>query len=254
MMTNTEGAGANRTGRQMPAAKVLTPERFMDYEQGVRGSRLVDLAVARIVRDGMEVCDIGGASGIFLGELLQRSRHPFNATLLEVVDEYRLCLADARINYRLASVLDNDIPDGSFDMITFRHIVHHLVAENIAATLDNQRRVFEQVFRMVRPGGYIIFQEQVHGVRLFARLVYRLSLLANKLKIKSRFFDAGKVVVAFPTAPEIRAFLDANRAKYAFAIEEYFNEPRDMPLRWKLTLLMKNTGDVTCVIKVHGKK
>jgi len=253
MMANEEAARANSTG-QMPVDKVLTPDRFMDYEQGIRESRLVDLAMERIVRDGMEVCDIGGASGVFLGELLNRSKHPFNATLMEVVDEYRLRLVDARINYRLASVLDNDIPDGSFDMITFRHIIHHLVADNIVETLDNQRRVFEQIFRMVRPGGYIIFQEQVHYVRLFARMVYRMSLLANKMRIKNRFFDAGTVVVAFPTMQEIRFFLDASRAKYAFDIEAYFNEPRDMPLRWKLTLLMKSVGDVTYVIKVNGKK
>ena len=141
MMANEEEARENSTG-QMPVDKVLTPDRFMDYEQGIRESRLVDLAMERIVRDGMEVCDIGGASGVFLNELLNRSKYPFNATLMEVVDEYRLRLVDERINYRLASVLDNDIPDGSFDMITFRHIVHHLVADNIAETLDNQRRVF----------------------------------------------------------------------------------------------------------------
>ena len=252
-MANEDAASANRPG-QMPVNKVLTPDRFMDYEQELKGSRLVDLALARIVRDGMAVCDIGGASGVFLGELLNRSKYRFDATLLEVVDAYRLRLVDERIHYRLASVLDNDIPDGSFDMITFRHIVHHLVAANIAETLANQRRVFEQIFRMVRPGGYLIFQEQVHYVRLFARMVYRMSLLANKMKIRNSFFDAGTVVVAFPTTQEIELFLDANKSKYAFDIEEYFNEPRDMPLRWKLTLLMKSVGDVTYVIKVNGKK
>ncbi|MBU0714246.1 MAG: class I SAM-dependent methyltransferase [Verrucomicrobia bacterium] len=246
-------ARENSTG-QMPVDKVLTPDRFMDYEQEVKGSRLVDLALARIVRDGMEVCDIGGASGVFLGELLNRSKYHFNATLLEVVDEYRVRLVDERINYRLASVLDNDIPDGSFDMITFRHIIHHLVADNIVKTLDNQRRAFEQIFRMVRPGGYLVFQEQVHYVRLFARMVYHMSLLANKMRIRSRFFDAGTVVVAFPTTEEIKCFLDANKSACAFAIEEYFNEPKNMPLRWKLTLLMKNVGDLTYVIKVNGKK
>lgn len=252
-MANKEVAGENSTG-QMPVDKVLTPDRFMDYEQGIRESCLVDLALARIVRDGMAVCDIGGASGVFLSELLKRSTHPFNATLMEVVDEYRGRLVDERIHYHLASVLDNDIPDGSFDIITFRHIVHHLVAENIAETLANQRRVFEQVFRMVRPGGYLIFQEQVHYIRLFARMVYRMSLLANKMGIKNRFYDAGTVVVAFPAAQEIQSFIDANKSKYSFDIEEYLNEPRDMPLRWKLTLLMKSIGDVTCVIKVNGKK
>lgn len=238
---------------QMDVEEVLTPMRFMDYEQEIKESRLVELALDRITRDGMDVCDIGGASGVFLGELLKRSEHSFNPTLMEVVDDYKPYVVDDRINFRVASVLENDIPDNSFDMITFRHIVHHLIADNMSETLENQRKAFQQIFRMVRPGGYVIFQEQVHYVKLFSRIVYYMSLLANKMSLKSRFFDAGTVVVAFPTPKEIETFINDCKAMHSLQVEEYLNEPRNMPLRWKLTLLMKNVGDATYVIKVGEK-
>jgi len=80
---------------------------------------------------------------------------------MEVAETYRDKLVSNEIDFLHASILDNTIPDDSFDIVTFRDMLHHLVADTVAGTLANQRRAFDELLRIVRPGGYLIFEEEV---------------------------------------------------------------------------------------------
>jgi len=237
--------------QQLSPGEILDAERFMEYEAAVaRDSPLVGRVVSLLDRDGMSVCDVGGASGVFLQEVLRRAGRPVEACVMEVNAAYRDRLVDPAIGFVEQSILDNRIADGAFDIVVFRHILHHLVGPDLRQTRANQARALDELIRIARPGGWLLFEEEVNNVRAFSRAVYLLSRAAARWRVRCRFFDAGKVVVSFLTRREIQALLDqrARRGDLEAVRTQY--TPWPMPLRWKLTLLMSRVGMVTCEARV----
>ena len=134
-------------------------------------------------------------------------------------------------------------------MVTFRHVLHHLVSDSSSHTLSVQRHGLSQMLRMLRPGGHLVFQEQVHQVKLFSRAVYHLSRLASRYRLRMRFFEAGRVVVSFMTVEEVDKALQSLSDRDALEVVDSCYRPRSVQLRWKLTLLMANVGDAFYVIR-----
>ncbi|NOX59387.1 MAG: class I SAM-dependent methyltransferase, partial [Planctomycetes bacterium] len=195
--------GHTRRAVQLDPRATLDPDRFMDYERSVLRSRLVDSLHAVIDRPGLHVCDVGGATGVLLQKLREHSQHPFEATVFEVNEAYADRMAHPSIAFRQGSIVDNDLPAGSFDVVTCRHIIHHLVADSVAETLTLQRKAIAELLRITKPGGYLIFEEQVNLVKSFSRTVYHLSKLANRLRFNWKYFETGGVVISFLTPGEI---------------------------------------------------
>ena len=112
-----------------------------------------------------------------------------------------------------------------------------------------QMEVLNEIFRITKKGGYIVFEEEVNNVRIFSRIIYFLSKIANKLNLRCKFFEAGKVVVSFMTHKEIKEIMENLKDTYNFEILKKKYVPWKMSLKWKLTLLMSNVGHVFYVIK-----
>lgn len=238
-----------RTPEQLAPGRSLDPRRFLDYEASATRAPAFQEVVERIQGPDMTVCDVGGASGRFLAAVMDRARFPFSGHILEVDPFYEDSLVDERLTFIHASVLDSGLPDASFDIVTFRHVLHHLVGETRKASWDLQQQGLEEMLRLAKPGGFLIFTEQVNRVRPFAAAVYHLSKWASDLGLKWRFFEAGRVVVSFMTPAQIERAVRQAGQKHPFSEMRVRVEKRKEALRWRLTLLMAFGGDATFVIE-----
>jgi SAM-dependent methyltransferase len=244
----TRGLAVSRA-EQLDAETSLDAQRFSEYERLFDRTWMLDQCSARIDRPGLSVCDVGGATGVFLDSLAQRAAHPFEGTVFEVDARHRDHLVRDDLHFQNGSILDNDVPDASYDIVTFAHVLHHLVTNSAAETHALQEHALGELLRITRPGGYLIFEEQVNEVQPFARIVYELSRWANRLGVHWSFFEAGTVVVRFMTPAEIEAGLAKQAAQGRARVEARNFTRWNMPLRWKLTLLMARVGAAGFVVQ-----
>ena len=234
---------------QLDPSSVLDADRFLDYEHSIRRSRLVEAVLGLVDRPGLSVGDIGGASGVFLDEIARRAAHPIRGTVIDVMETYRTRLVNPALEFECASILDGSITSDRFDIVTARHVLHHLVADSVSRTLRLQERALTEMVRITRPGGYVVFEEEVNRIRPFSRAVYHLSRFANRHQLRLRYFETGRVVVSFMTPAEIDRTLKSLADRGTVAILEQGYESRDMGLRWKLTLLMASVGNQFYVLR-----
>lgn len=230
---------------QLEPSTVLDAERFKAYEHSVVQSPLIEQTLERL-RPNVRICDVGGATGRFLSTLEHRAGFAIDGTVLEVLESYGSQLVDSRLTFHHASILDTGLPDESFDVVTARHVLHHLVGDGIAHTRRLQQKGLEEMLRLTRRGGTVLILEQVHRVAIFSRLVFLASRLANRYRLRSRFFEAGNVVVSFLTPAEIRQMV-ASLDGQITEVERTMR--RHVSLRWKLTLLMWPVRDALIVIR-----
>lgn len=240
---------SHTAGRQLDPGEILDADRFMDYERGVKRSRLVAALLGVLDRPGMELCDVGGATGVFLNEILAKSPHPIRGTILEVNEKYRSHVVRPEFEFLCTSIVDNQVPDDTFDAVTFRHVLHHLVADSVPETLALQENALSELLRITRPGGYVIFEEQVHWVQPFSRAVYHLSKLANRYRIRWRFFETGTVVISFLTPAELAAMVARHRDAGRLTVCYEQCTRRRVRWRWRLTVLMSRVGDALYVLR-----
>lgn len=235
--------------KQMLPDKILTPEKFLEYEKIFLGNERMEYLLDRIDRNGLKVIDIGGASGYFLGEIMKKSKFEIDATNLDVDYFYSDKQVNNKIEFLCDSILNSKIENESYDIITFRHILHHLAADNVRDTLDNQQNAVNEMLRILKKGGYLIFEEEVNNVKIFSRIIYYLSKFASIFKINVKYFEAGKVVVSFLTQKEILSKVSVSCEKYNCTLLLNSYSKWNMPLKWKLTVLMASVGSVFMVIK-----
>jgi ubiquinone/menaquinone biosynthesis C-methylase UbiE len=234
---------------QLDTAQILDADRFAEYEEELSRDWMLDRILERIDGPGLSVCDVGGARGRFLEALASRSRHPVEGTILEVDGRHRDHVVSSDFHFVEGSVVDNDIPDGSFDFVTFQHVLHHMVSDTQANTRALQEQSLAAMLRITRPGGFLVFEEQANRVAPFARLVYWMSRTANRSNLRWRYFDVGGVVVSYLTPREIGAWVRGATARGELSVEAEAFTPWDMPWRWRLTLLMAWTGAAGWVLR-----
>jgi SAM-dependent methyltransferase len=112
---------------------------------------------------GERVLEIGCGTGC---DLLQFAKHGAHASGIDVTPEH-LRLARERLAGR-AEIREGDATNIPFAAATFDYVYSHGVLHHI----DQPRRVVEEIFRVLRPGGR--FNVHVYAFWSCAHLVYRL--------------------------------------------------------------------------------
>ena len=233
---------------QLDPTGILDADRFAEYEQALGRTWILERMLERIDRPGLEVCDVGGARGRFLAAVASQARFPIQGTILEVDERHREHLVRPEFAFIHGSVVDNDIPDGAFDIVTFQHVLHHMVSDSVRNTRALQERTLQEMIRITRPGGWLVFEEQVNRVVPFSRLIYWLSRTTNQHGLRWRYFDVGAVVVSYLTPREIQAWVSHACSEGRVAVEAEEFTRWEMPWRWRLTLLMAWSGASSFVL------
>jgi SAM-dependent methyltransferase len=146
----------------------LNPERRLSPEElgaldhfhtgGLRASREM-LELARI-RAQDRVLDIG--AGLAGSARLIASTADCRVECVEMSPDYcvgavllnRLTGLDERINVVQGSALDLQYPDRSFDVVWI---------QNVGMNIEDKRRLYEEIARVLKPGGRYVFQEMAAG-------------------------------------------------------------------------------------------
>jgi len=234
---------------QLSPKKILEPERFLLYE-GSDNSLMVPPILNLIKKDNISICDVGGASGKLLNEIVIKSNFKIKPVIMDIDDFYQGKILNYNIEFINESILNNKFEDNYFDIITFRHLLHHLVSNNLKNTLKIQKLALDEIFRITKKNGYVIFLEQVNNNKLFSWIIYLLSKFANKLDINIKSFYTGKVIVHFLSYNYIKQILGDFKNKYNLKIYKTQYFPWKLSLKWRITLLMSNIGSVFYIIKV----
>jgi 2-polyprenyl-3-methyl-5-hydroxy-6-metoxy-1,4-benzoquinol methylase len=216
----------------------LDLERFLEYEHAEPiESRSLKLAL-ELIQPGADVLDIGGASGILLSELLKRSSADFNAHLLEIDDFYKQRIKDSRIIFIKGSILNID-QTKHFDIVLARQMLHHLIGSRFKQTKENQTRALENLWKLVKPEGYLIIEEEVNNNELASKIIFYGSKFAKNLRLKIKSLEVGRVIVCFMAQQELIKAIQA--LKGAKVCDQQFDEWRFDGLM-KATNLMNNVG------------
>jgi len=146
----------------------------------------------------ISICEFGGGAGQLLNEI-RKSYSNVRLTNVEIIHGYRRFLVSGKINFVVGSVLNSSFPDESFDIIIMRNVMHHLVGENLQETLDNQRSSLKELKRLLRSGGVIFIEELTNTSEIVCRLIYFLTKLNSKVKL--RFFNISPYAVVYFLTP-----------------------------------------------------
>lgn len=234
---------------QLNSRNTLEPRRFLKYE-GQDNSLIIPRVLSLITKEDTSICDVGGATGNLLSELIRRSKIKIKPVIMEIDNYYKNKLRNKQIRFLNLSILESKLQDEMFDIIIFRHLLHHIISNNLRNTIKLQSFALNEIFRITKKGGYVVFIELVNEIKLFSWIIYLLSKIANRLKIEIKKFNTGTVIVHFLTRKNLEALINSYSSKYNLNKyeERYFR--RKLSLKWKLSLLMNKTGALFNIIKV----
>lgn len=100
------------------------------------------------------IIDVGGGESTLVDDLLQEGFHDLSvldisAKALEDTRQ-RLGLAGAHVQWRVADILEVDLPAGRYDIWHDRAVFHFLTTD------EQRRRYVAQVLKSLKPGGHAI--------------------------------------------------------------------------------------------------
>jgi len=235
---------------QIKPDKSLQPQKFLEYEERPN-KKILQTVLSIIKKPDLKICDIGGASGVFLNEIINSSKYNINPVILEVNDYYKDKVVNDKIEFKQGSILDKDLRDNSYDIIIFRLTLHHIVSNSLKKTVLLQQRALKEIFRITKRGGYVIIEDQVIQIRLFSWLIYLFSKIANKLKLRIKYFDIENVIVRFLSQNEIHNIISHSKNNFNLKLIKYEYDRWITPLKWRFFILLNNIGSVFYVIKVQ---
>lgn len=192
------------------------------------------------LRFPLKVCEFGGGGGLLLDKLRQRLGEKLILYNAELVERYRP-FQTLGVNFVHTSILDSRLESDCFDVVIIRHVLHHLVGKSLRQTQINQQRAVSELFRVTKPGGLIFIEEVVNNSFIACAIIYYLSKLAAKMKLRLDYFQVTPyTVVRFLTQKQFIALCGQCAPLTNWLTNEY--ERWKLPLCWKLTLLVNDTG------------
>ena len=190
----------------------------------------------------------GGGSGAFLDLVLENTniKEVYN---MELVYEAYKKQVNEGICLMGGNALHIPFKDCSFEWVVIKNLLHHLVGGTRRESKMFARRAVEELIRVTKDDGYIIILEQYNKHKLFASIVFYLTLFFSVFSISFKSFGWGKnVIMSFLTPDEIRNLLTG-----AGDVEIVLNRENrvDVSRKWKYTLLMSNIGRLLVIGRVR---
>ncbi|NDJ74685.1 MAG: methyltransferase domain-containing protein [Chloroflexi bacterium] len=118
------------------------------------------------------------------------------------ISEGNVKLADLRaqrnnldVRIHTSDCTATEFPDVHFDMATGMALVHHL-------TLEEEQRFYDEVYRVLKPGGYALFKEPLKEMAWFRRVVELVPVRDKRNPRPSRLSPQWKAYAAQEHEPE----------------------------------------------------
>lgn len=199
-------------------------------------------------RTPLKICEFGGGGGIVLHMIEEELGGRPLLVNAELVGQYGQRQISDSIRFVQTSILQAGLAGGAFDMVIARNVLHHLIGDNLRQTRQNQGYVFAELLRVTKPGGLILIQEQVNQRPWACALIYYMSRLASRMKLRIESFEiTPNTVIAYLTRGQLEALAEANLPRAHWETSQYTRRP--MALRWRLTVLMSNNGDALLALR-----
>ena len=103
------------------------------------------IRIMRMIPSGGAVLDVGCGRGVFLDILAKHGYHCLGTERSETSG----CDAKELVKIMIGNIEDINLPDESFDMVTFWQVLEHL---------HNPKNAIAEASRILRPGGKILIQ------------------------------------------------------------------------------------------------
>lgn len=151
--------GLQTAGKDPHALSIDDLAPVDQFHTGGKGATLALLRLAEL-QAGIRILDVGGGFG-GAARMLATELHA-SVTVLDLIQEFcdvgealtqRTGLSD-RVTFQQGNALDLPFPAGSFDAVWM---------QNAGMNIANKERLYDEVFRVLRPGGRFAMQEIVAG-------------------------------------------------------------------------------------------
>lgn len=199
-------------------------------------------------RTPLKICEFGGGGGIVLHMIEEELGGRPLLVNAELVGQYGQRQISDSIRFVQTSILQAGLAGDAFDVVIARNVLHHLIGDNLRQTRQNQGYVFGELLRVTKPGGLILIQEQVNQRPWACALIYYMSRLASRMKLRIESFEiTPNTVIAYLTRSQLEALAESNLPRAHWQASQYTRRP--MALRWRLTVLMSNNGDTLLALR-----
>lgn len=201
----------------------------------------------------MRLLECGGGGGGLLAAIQDAAGARMELFNLELVDRFRPFQVLPEIRFVPGSVLRVPFGDDSFDMVLARNLLHHLVSDSIRGTRANQRQAVSELFRVARPGGLLLIDEQINRSKASCALLFLLSTWASRIGLRIRsLMVTPHTVVGYLTDAELEGLCDSARAGSERIARTY--RRWTLGFRWRMTFLLRDTGTAFLAYQKHPGK
>ena len=168
-----------------------------------------------------KILEVGGGSGFLLDQLAKEAE---GIQLINCEISYRVY--NKQVNSEIDLIGGNAIQlpfaDNSFEYVISKNLFHHLVGRSRKASKKFAKMAGLEMNRVLEDGGYLMIIEEYHEYKVFAGLIFYISLLFSIGNITWKYFDIRpKVVVSFLTPNEIRKLFIHRENSFLTIIKKY---------------------------------
>ena len=194
------------------------------------------------------LCEFGGGGGNLLQYIADQTQVKGSLTNVELVKKYGEYQVDKRIRFVCGSVLDSGFATNTFDVTMVRNVIHHLVADDLTTTRNNQMDAIRELVRVTKPGGIIVIEEQVNYNLFACLLFYYASRLATKLNLRiDRMQITPNTIVGYLTRQKLQWICERHVDRKLWLKDSF--EQWHLPWYWQITGLMRKTGEAFIVMQ-----
>lgn len=146
------------------------------------------------------------------------------------------------------SALALPFKEDTFDYVVIKNVLHHLVGRSRSESKENAVSCLNELFRVTKNEGFIMVLEQYNNHRVFASIVFYVTLFISVFRLSFKPLGLNRsVVVSFLTPREIRDMVQNSPPPVHIVLSDASR--LKVSRRLKCTVLMSDIGRLL----LHGK-